>query len=90
MARQAVSETGHFFLGLLQVAIQAPPHIHFGKLPGYIHAANLTMAGFTVDTRAKVRLVVEINKIGLDVDFHPGDGFTAFEIAGNLLNLRVI
>jgi hypothetical protein len=72
------------------MAIKTPAHIHFHNLAGYVHLSNISMAGFTIKTCTEMRLVTEINKIGLCVYPYPGDGFPTFIIIGDFLYLWTI
>jgi hypothetical protein len=87
---QAVGESGYFFFRLIHMAIKTPAHIHLYKLPGYIHLTDIPMTGLTIKTRAKMRLVTEINKIRLYVYPYPGDWLPIFIIVGDLLYLWAI
>lgn len=90
MTSQAISQPGNFLFGLLQVAIEAPTHIHFRCLPGYIHLADITVASLAIQTSAKVWLVAEKYKIRLAINLDPRDGGFIFVVVGNLLYKRAV
>lgn len=67
------------------MALQAPAHVHLDNRFYNLHASDITVTSFAIETRTQVGQVAEVDKIGLRVDAHPGDGFSAIPVAGNLL-----
>jgi hypothetical protein len=86
MAYQTVCQPGNLIIGLFQVAIQAPAHIHLNDRASDCHVANVTMTGFTIDACPQMRLMAEVDEIGLLAYPVPRNWLSAFPIASQGLD----
>jgi hypothetical protein len=90
MTCQAVRQPGFVLLRLLQVAVQAPPHIHLHHRAVNRHLTYIAMAGFAIETRAHVRLVAEKNKVRLVVYAIPGNWLASLPITSNFSYFMIV
>lgn len=81
MARYTVCQPSNLILGLFQMTIQTPTHVHPQCWPGYRHLAYIAVASFTVDACSKVSLMAEVDEAGLLIYAIPGDWFASFPVA---------
>src|SRR3972149_10466876 len=72
---QAIGQSGHLLLRLLQVTLQTPAHIHPHHWAHHLHLADIAMAGLAVDPSAEMGLMAEVDEVGLLVHAPPGDRF---------------
>ena len=86
MACQTVCQPVNHNIGLFQVTIQAPAHIHVHGRVSNCHVANITMAVFTIDACPQMRLMAKVDEIGLLANAIPWDWLSALPIAGQGLD----
>lgn len=77
-------------LGLLQMAIQAPTHIHLHCRPGNRHLAHVAMTSLAIDARSQVGLMAEVNEVGLAVHSNQLDWLASLPVASQNLDFCVI
>lgn len=75
MAGVAICQTGNVgvrvLIGLLAMAVQAETHIHVDLLLNQIHIGDIAMTGLALYAGPHMRLMAEVDKIGLLVDIRP-------------------
>ncbi len=86
MTRQTVRQNRGFLFRLLKVAVQAPAHVHLDDGPRRVHLTHIAVTPFAVEPCAHVRLVAEVNEIGLCIDPDPGDRFLSLPVASHFLD----
>ena len=97
MAGVAICQTAdvdvRVLIGLLEMAVQAKSHVHVDLFLNQLHVRNIAMTGHTGHTGLHMRLVTEIDEIGLLVDIQPLRGLislhSADEAVDRLLALGV-
>ena len=90
MARQAVRQASNLVFRLLQMAIQAPTHVHLHGGSCDRHVTDVTVAGFTILACPQVRLMAEVNEFRLFANADPWDWFAALPITRQGLDSRAV
>ncbi len=90
MAGQTIGKSGDFFLGLIQVTVEAPAHVHAPNWASDCHLANVSMAGLTTYARQQMRLMAEEDVIRHFRDPLPRNGLLSLPVAEHLLHFAPV
>jgi hypothetical protein len=90
VASQAIGKASDLFLGLLQVTVEAPAHVHAPNRARGGHLPNISMAGLATYARQKMRLVTEEDMIRHFGDPLPGNGLLSLPVAQQDLNFTPV
>src|SRR3972149_9132711 len=90
VARHAIRQARHFLLGLFEMALETPAHIHPKGRTGDAHLRHVSMTGFAIQAGGQMGRVAEEDEIRLHIHRDPWDLIALGRKGCHLLHLRLV